>query len=190
MPEAGDSRAVRPRPAPRNECSSRPCAIRHAGGKAESIAAIATAIVVNSKARPSTWIRCAWTRLSGASPTRMRTAARASRTPVTPPPAASTPPSISNWRVSRKRDAPSATRTAISRSRTAARASIRFATFAHAISKTNPTAPRSRTIIRRNGPVTCVASGWRPRHSRDWNPGTAPPAPTRSAPPPPAPVGP
>ena len=44
----------------------------------------------------------------------------------------------SAWRV----DAPSATRTAISRCRTAARASSRFARLAQVISRTKPTAPK------------------------------------------------
>ena len=45
-----------------------------------------------------------------------------------------------NWRSSRPRPAPSAVRTANSRWRVSARASSRFARFAHAISSTNPTA--------------------------------------------------
>ena len=41
----------------------------------------------------------------------------------------------------RHRPAPSAMRTEISRARPIARASMRFARLAHAISRTNPTAP-------------------------------------------------
>ena len=47
--------------------------------------------------------------------------------------------SASNWRTSRPRPAPIETRTAISCDRLDARASRRLATFAHAISSTNPT---------------------------------------------------
>ena len=54
--------------------------------------------------------------------------------------------STSSCRITRQRVAPSAMRTAISRERCAERDSSRLATFAHAISRTNPTAP----IIDRN----------------------------------------
>ena len=46
--------------------------------------------------------------------------------------------SDNSWRISRPRDAPIARRTAISRSRALARASIRLARFAHAINKHQP----------------------------------------------------
>ena len=49
--------------------------------------------------------------------------------------------SASNCLTMRKRLAPSASRTAISRVRATVRANCRFATFAQAMSKTNPTAP-------------------------------------------------
>ena len=49
--------------------------------------------------------------------------------------------SISSWRTICQRLAPIATRTLISPDRRAALASSRFATFEHAISTTNPTAP-------------------------------------------------
>ena len=54
--------------------------------------------------------------------------------------------SIISWRTSRQRLAPSAARMPISRSRAVARASSRFATFAHAMSSTIPTAPSSINI--------------------------------------------
>ena len=60
-----------------------------------------------------------------------------------PPAAPSTTLSVSIWRTSRRRGAPSAERTAISDSRDAARASSRFARFVHVISSTNDTAPIS-----------------------------------------------
>ena len=60
----------------------------------------------------------------------------ASAMPSAPPPSASTALSVRHWRTSRQRPAPSATRMASSRSRETARASIRLATLAHAISST------------------------------------------------------
>ena len=66
---------------------------------------------------------------------------RESSKPTPPPSAASNTLSVRNCRVSRERLAPSARRKAISFCRTAARARSRLATFAHAISRTNPTAP-------------------------------------------------
>ena len=51
--------------------------------------------------------------------------------------------------------APTATRTAISRCRSAARASSRFARFAHTISSTNPTVPSNSSMPLRTLPVTC-----------------------------------
>ncbi len=60
--------------------------------------------------------------------------------------------SISSWRITRQRDAPSATRTEISRARLVARDSSRLATFAQAISRTNATAPISDRNTVRIGP--------------------------------------
>ncbi len=61
--------------------------------------------------------------------------------PKTAPAAASTNPSANNCRISLQREAPSANRTAISRWRVLARASMRFAMFAQAMSSTNPVVP-------------------------------------------------
>ena len=72
----------------------------------------------------------------------------ANATPKTPPSTASTRLSVTTSLTTRHRLAPSAVRTAISFWRDAAFASSRFATFAQAINRTNPTAPRS---IRRVG---------------------------------------
>src|SRR5262249_45627865 len=49
-----------------------------------------------------------------------------------------------SWRISRRRDAPSARRTAISRCRALARAIMRFAMFAQAIRRTRAEMPSSR----------------------------------------------
>ena len=51
--------------------------------------------------------------------------------------------STNNWRISRPRVAPMASRSAISRRRAEARASSRLATLAQAINSTKPTIPRS-----------------------------------------------
>src|SRR5580693_3738504 len=67
--------------------------------------------------------------------------------------------SVKSWRKIRRRPAPRETRSAISRSRTAARASIRFATFAQAISSTNATAA-SRSS--RPGRSVLTSSSWKP----------------------------
>src|SRR5882762_3632822 len=74
---------------------------------------------------------------------RMTTTPRTS--PRAPPASDSRMLSVSNWRMIRPRLAPMADRMAISRFLPVARTSRRFATFAHAISKTKLTAP-SRTI--------------------------------------------
>ena len=71
--------------------------------------------------------------------------------PTTPLTADSSRLSTSSCRTIRQRAAPSDTRTAISRDRCAALASSRLATFAHAISRTKPTAPindRNTVLIR------------------------------------------
>ena len=63
------------------------------------------------------------------------------RRPSTPPASESSTLSVSSCRMMRPRPAPIAARTAISRLRPVARTSSRFATFAHAMSSTRPTAP-------------------------------------------------
>ena len=72
-----------------------------------------------------------------------RTAQTATAIPRRPPIEASTRLSTSSCLSRRLRLAPSAVRTAISRSRAIARLSNRFATLAHAISSTHATPPRS-----------------------------------------------
>ena len=55
----------------------------------------------------------------------------------------------------RKRPAPRAVRKAISRSLVAARTNNRFATFAHAINSTNPTAPKRSSRVGLVLPTSC-----------------------------------
>ena len=79
--------------------------------------------------------------------------ARIPRYPATRP---SAPPandsiklSVSSCCMMRQRPAPSATRTASSRRRPVARINSKFATFAHAISSTKPTAPSATSSVGR-----------------------------------------
>ena len=82
------------------------------------------------------WSRQSAGRAAEITSTPMRATARL----ATPPANASSTLSTSSWRTIRPRDAPIASRTAISRRRPAARTRNRFATFAHATSSTSPTA--------------------------------------------------
>ena len=85
------------------------------------------------------------------------TPAHASPMPITPPAAPISRLSVRSCRTSRPRPAPIAARSAISRSRTDARASSRFATFVHAISSTQATAPSSTRIAGRIRPTDLLA---------------------------------
>ena len=67
---------------------------------------------------------------------------------------------MSNCRITRQRAAPSASRSAISFWRDAARESIRFATLAHAISSTPATTPHNtHSAVRVLLPTVCRSSG-------------------------------
>ena len=80
-----------------------------------------------------------------------------SRSPATPPHAASTALSLRNCVARRDRPAPSAWRIATSRSRAAARANSRFAIFTQAINSTSSTAPSSTQSVRlSDGPMIRV----------------------------------
>ena len=76
--------------------------------------------------------------------TRPALSQRASTAPATAPATASSTLSAMSWRTMRPREAPMARRTAISRSRALARASIRLARLAQAMSSTSAVMP-SRT---------------------------------------------
>ena len=92
--------------------------------------------------------------------TRPRLSTCASAAPSSGARTASSRLSASSCRTSRQRDAPIASRTAISRSRTLARASSRFARFAHAISSTRPvvaSSSQSGVSYWRRRPETPVA---------------------------------
>ena len=89
--------------------------------------------------------------------------------PMAPPAIASMALSVSSCRMRRRRPAPSAARIAISDCRDAARASIRFATLAQAISSTRPTAPSSTSSAVRVSPMMCS----RERRDREADVGIA-----------------
>ncbi|OGT99998.1 MAG: hypothetical protein A2085_06560 [Gemmatimonadetes bacterium GWC2_71_10] len=87
-------------------------------------------------------------------------------TPTPPANTASVRLSVSSWRISRPRRAPTARRIAISRRRPAARASMRFATLAHAMSSTTAVIPSS---AEKTGASQAVApSSSRPRTTAPW----------------------
>ena len=82
----------------------------------------------------------------------------ASAMPMAAPLSASSRLSASNCRISRRREAPSVSRKAISRCRAPALASIRLARFAHAINKTSPEMESST----HSGSAYCFRSGEAP----------------------------
>src|SRR5438552_2760428 len=97
--------------------------------------------------------------VSGINVFRIRRPAIAKIKPTAAPKVARSTLSVRNCLVRRERLAPSASRSAISFCRTAARARRRFATFAHAIRSTNPTAPSSTSNAGRMSPTTSSCSG-------------------------------
>ncbi len=88
-----------------------------------------------------------------------RIPAHAIASPSAAPAAASTKLSVSSCRVRRPCPAPIAERTAISRWRPSARERRRLATFAHAMSMRNPTAPKTSERARRAPPRTSSSTG-------------------------------
>ena len=91
----------------------------------------------------------------------------ATNRPATPPATESTRLSVTSWRTSRVRVAPSASRTAISRRLPKARASSMVAMLTHAMSRTNPAAisSTSRTppaMPRLRGPSVVLRSRMTP----------------------------
>ena len=91
--------------------------------------------------------------------------------PRAPPSSDSTRLSVSSCRMMRRLPAPSADRTASSRTRTVARASSRLATLAQQMRSTNPTTPRnSIDVSRRSLPTieSCIFSSATPRPLLVW----------------------
>ena len=91
--------------------------------------------------------------------TSIRTDASPSASPRPPPSSPSATLSVSSWQVARWRLAPRAALTAISLCRPVARANSRFATVAHTISRTQPTAPSRTSSGVRRGPIRAWISG-------------------------------
>ena len=154
-------------PASRSVAMGDPVNANHAGASPNSRPARTESAAVNSSTRPS---GPSSRSRRGAGPTmRIVMMIRASipapkwarPMPSSPPIADSSSDSLSIWRTRRKRPAPRDTRMAISRWRTEARASSRLAMFAHAISRSVPTA---------------AMSARRGRENRSWS-GVARPAP-------------
>ena len=119
---------------------------------------------VKSSTFPSVETSSSRGRFDGASFRRSSSAHFARTSPANPPRVASTRASTRSWRTSRSRLAPSAERTAISSVRTEARASIRCATLAQAMSRTTPTAPRRTRSAKRTSSPTMVRSKLIPRN--------------------------
>ena len=101
---------------------------------------------------------CACEIVSGINVFNTRSPAIESNSPTAPPITASKTLSVKNCLVRRDRPAPRAKRNAISFCRAAARASNKLATFAHAINRTNPTAPNSTRRAGLMSPTTCSCS--------------------------------
>ena len=123
------------------------------GSNPKTMAVSADSANVKSTTRPSSRTSCTPGRPSVITSGIARTTALPMNKPSAPPAAVSSRPSTSSICSKRRRPAPSAARTLISRWRVTARLSTRFATFAHATSSTSPTAP-SRIS---NGLWTCPA---------------------------------
>ena len=105
-----------------------------------------------------TWVSLSRGRLDGAAAMRSRTPVNDSRMPNAPPATARTMLSISVERTSRSRLAPSAARTAISRSRATARASCRFARLTQPMRSTAPTAAsRSHRALLTAPATSCLS---------------------------------
>ena len=110
--------------------------------KITQAAAATSAMNPNTRASPATSMTI-WRLLVPSVATRTRDSDCASTAPAVAPAAAISRLSASSCRTILVREAPSARRTAISRSRTVARASIRLARFAQAISSTSAVMARS-----------------------------------------------
>src|SRR5438445_353228 len=84
----------------------------------------------------------------------------ANRTPNAPPSAASTTLSVISWRMTRQRPAPNAARIAISLRRAAVRVNSNPARLAHAIKRTNATAPSRIISVGRRSPESWTRTGF------------------------------
>ncbi len=131
----------------------------HAGARPNTRLAASEMASANINAAGSTVTSLRRGRSSGASASSALTPQRAMITPPVPASSASTTLSVSICRISRTRPAPTAARTTSSRPRAVARASSRFATLAHAINSTNPTAASNTKSVWRVSPTTMSCTG-------------------------------
>jgi hypothetical protein len=115
--------------------------------------------VANARTVTSTSIESARGTRASSAAGRPSTPHIASRRPIPPPAAASTRLSVASCLRIRRRPAPRAERMAISRSREVVRASIRFATLAHAMSSSNPTVASRIMSAGRASPTSCSYNG-------------------------------
>ncbi len=115
---------------------------------------------VNPKARASTVVSPIGPTVASSPAVRMPTPQNATAVPSIPPAAVSSADSVNSCRTRRRGPAPSAVRTANSRSRLPAVASSRLAMLTHAMSNTNPTAAhRAKSDDRAVRPRSTSVSG-------------------------------
>ena len=136
-----------------------PSVRRRAGNSPNRIPESTAAAALNSSTRRSTVASSIRGSPSGAIVWKPRSSPNARPHPLAPPATATSRLSVSARRTRRKREAPSAARTAISRSRPTARANSRLAILAQAISSTASTAPNSASEAARASPTCRSRSG-------------------------------
>ena len=143
--------------------------MRRAGRRLHAAAARALTTSVNSTVRAS--IRSSGSRGIPAGPaiTRARTAAAAAASPSTAAMAVTTADSAKKWSITRRRPAPSASRTAISRCFASALTSVRLATLAQATSSTRAAAAATVHNVPAIPPVMSSRSGTREGRGRTWS---------------------
>ena len=114
---------------------------------------------VKASTQPSTPMFSMRGRPPGTAASTARVPSQAMASPAMPPARDSTTLSVSSWRTTRARAAPSARRMAISFWRRVKRARSRFATFVQAMRSTKPTAPSRTRRVGRTSPTITPASG-------------------------------
>lgn len=130
------------------------------GTKPNTIATSIEVARVNSKILTSSPISSARGKASGIALIAVRVAHTAKSNPAAPPAQARRMLSVSNCLMARPCVAPSAARIANSRARPVERARSKLATFAQAISSTNPTAPSNTNSIGATSPTMSSLNGF------------------------------
>ena len=152
------------RPPARNMFMRSGLAVRSAGTTPKRTVEARPANTENASTNGSMWIALRRGRLAGAMASNSRMPITASATPATVLSEAMTSASARVCRTSGHQPAPSAARTANSRSRNEVRTSIKFATFAQAISIRKITAPISARIAGRTSLTRCCFIGSRRKY--------------------------